>query len=88
MALRKVPIIPWPAYISCGIKVAVDGKVKLALFTPQPMETAEETFQVLRLILAAQAPKPGPIDWQSVPPEVQRHFSFQPETVDSPNRSQ
>jgi hypothetical protein len=74
--LKRVPVIPWPAFVACGLKVHHDGKVKMAVFDPEPMETVEEAFQVLRLILSAQGPKPGPLSWETVPLAVQRHFTF------------
>lgn len=75
--LQKVPVIPWDAFVACGLHVYKDGKVQACLFDPQPMETADEAFQTLRLLMAAQGKKPGPIAWDSVPPEVQRHFRFE-----------
>lgn len=75
--LQRVPVIPWPAFVACGLHVCIDGKVRPAIFEPQSMETADEAFQTLRFLLAAQQRKPGPVDWKTVPPEVQRHFRFQ-----------
>jgi hypothetical protein len=74
--LKRVPVIPWDAFVACGLRVHHEGKVKMAVFAPQPMETAEEAFQVLRLIVAAQGPKPGPIAWETVPETVRRHFQI------------
>ena len=74
--LQKIPVFPWEAFVACGLKVFRDGKLKMATFAPEPMEEVDEVFQVLRLILAAQSPKPGPIDWKTVPLAVQRHFEI------------
>ena len=74
--LQRVPVIPWEAFVACGMQVYKDGKVKAALFDPKPMITADEAFQVMRLLMAAQRQKPGPIAWDTVPDEVQRHFRF------------
>lgn len=74
--LQKVPLIPWDAFVHCGLKVYWDGEIQLAVFDPQPMESAEEAFQTLRLLMAAQSQKPGPIAWETVPEVVQKHFRF------------
>ena len=74
--LQRVPVIPWEAFVACGLQVFANGKVRLALFDPQPMVTADEAFQVMRLLLAVQGRKPGPIAWETVPEEVQKHFRF------------
>lgn len=74
---KEVPVFPWDAFVKCALHVYRDGKVQLALFDPQPMETAEEAFQTMRLINAAQLKKPGPIAWETVPECVQRHFKFE-----------
>jgi hypothetical protein len=74
--LQRVPVIPWDAFVSCGLKVHKDRKMQSCIFDPQPMTTADEAFQVLRLLIATQRPKPGPIAWETVPEEVARHFRF------------
>jgi hypothetical protein len=75
--LQRVPVIPWEAFVACGLKVHRDGKIQLCLFEPQPMDTAEEAFQTIRFLLASQQGKPGPVSWETVPDEVKRHFRFQ-----------
>jgi hypothetical protein len=70
-------VIPWAAFVACGLKVYRNDKVQVALFDPQPMITVDEAFQTLRLLMAAQGKKPGPIAWETVPEEVQRHFRFE-----------
>ena len=80
--LQKVPVIPWEAFVACGLKVYKDDKVQVAVFAPEPMETADEVFQTIRLLIAAMGRKPGPIAWQTVPPQVQRHFQFKDEDND------
>jgi hypothetical protein len=77
--LQRVPVIPWNAFVACGLKVCLNGKMRSCIFDPQPMVTADEAFQVMRLLLAVQNPKPGPIAWETVPEEVQRHFRFMDE---------
>lgn len=77
--LQRVPVIPWDAFVSCGLNAYKDGKVRTCIFDPQPMVTADEAFQVLRFLMAAQRPKPGPIAWDTVPEEVVRHFRFKEE---------
>lgn len=76
--LQKVPVIPWEGFVACGLKVfdEQDKKVKVAIFDPQPMDEIDEAFQTLRLLIAAQSPKPGPVDWATVPEEVTRHFKI------------
>ncbi len=74
--LQKVPVIPWDLFVACGLKVFHDKKVKVAIFVPEPMETADEVFQVLRLIMATQSPKPGPVKWETVPETVRKHFQI------------
>ena len=74
--LQKVPVIPWEAFIACGVKVYKDEKIRLAVFDPQPMVTADEVLDTLRFVIAAQRDKPGPVDWKTVPSEVQQHFTF------------
>jgi hypothetical protein len=78
--LQRVPVIPWEAFTACGLKVYKDGKVQPCVFDPQPMVTADEAFQVLRLLLASMSAKPGPVSWETVPEEVTKHFRFQDET--------
>ena len=75
--LQRVPVISWDAFVACGLQVYESGKVRAAIFDPKPMEDADEAFQTLRLLVAAQGKKPGPINWDSVPEEVRRHFRFQ-----------
>ena len=75
--LQQFPVIPWNAYVACGLKVFKDDKIQSCIFAPQPMETPDEVFQVLRSLMAAQQNKPGPIAWETVPEEVQKHFAFQ-----------
>lgn len=89
----RVPIIPWDAYVSCGLKVHVSDKIKIVIFTPQTMETPEEVFQTLRFLMASNSGgKPGPIAWETVPDIVKRHFTFPGEagapSVDISNLSQ
>jgi len=73
--MHKVPpAIPWVAYTACGLRVAHDGKLVALRFEPQPITDADEVVALFQLLLAAHAPKPGPIAWETVPPEVQRHF--------------
>jgi len=74
--MRRVPVIPWDAFVACGVQVHEDGKVRPVLFDPQPMLTVDEAFQTLRFLLAAQMGKPGPVSWETVPEEVRRHFRF------------
>jgi len=82
--LQRVPVIPWDAFVGCGLQVYKEEKIQPAIFEPNPMETAEEAFQTMRFLLAAQQRKPGPIQWDTVPPEVQRHFKFQPDSPSNP----
>ena len=80
---KKVPVIPWDAFVACGLQVYRDDKIQLAVFDPQVVSvtgygvSADEVFQTLRLLLAAQGKKPGPIAWDTVPEEIKRHFKFQ-----------
>lgn len=80
--LQRVPVIPWQAFVACGLQVYSDGKVQPCIFDPQPMVTADEAFQVLRFLMATQRPKPGPIAWKTVPEEVRRHFRFSGEKAE------
>jgi len=80
--LQRVPVIPWEAFVACGLQVYKDGKVQLSLFDPKPMATADEVLQVMLLLISSQGKKPGPIAWDTVPEEVQRHFKFKDEPVD------
>ena len=75
--LQRVPVIPWEAFVACGMKVYLDGKIQACRFVPQPMITADEAFQTLRFLIAAQGGKPGPVAWDTVPDEVRRHFRFE-----------
>ena len=79
--LRKVPVIPWDAFVACGLKVYSEEKVQIAVFTPNPMETIDEAFQVMRMMMAAQVQKPGPIHWETVPEEVRKHFTIREENA-------
>ena len=74
--LQRVPVIPWSAFVSCGMHVYVEEKLRPAIFDPKPAETADEVMQVMRFLLAAQQKRPGPIDWKTVPESVKRHFRF------------
>lgn len=74
--LKRVPVIPWNAFVACGLQVFTNGKVQLAILDPQPMVTADEAFQTIRLLIAAMGQKPGPVAWDTVPEEVKRHFRF------------
>jgi len=75
--LQKVPVIPWNQYVACGLKVYKDGEIQTCIFDPKPMVAAEETFQVLRFLVACQERKPGPVAWHTVPESVKKHFRFQ-----------
>lgn len=77
--LQKVPVIPWEAFVACGLQVYKDGKIQPCLFDPKPMDTTDEAFQTLRFLLAGQQRKPGPVSWETVPDQVKRHFRFQDE---------
>lgn len=93
--LQRVPVIPWDAFVGIGIQFFKDGKVKFAIFDPQPMIDAEDAFQTLRLLMAVQqqtiqslmhitkmAPlkrQPGPLQWDTLPGSVKKHFRFKDE---------
>ena len=48
------------------------------------MATSDDVFQTLRLLVIAMwGRKPGPVSWETVPGEVQRHFRFSSEDDES-----
>jgi len=67
--------IPYQAFVSCGIFVYKDGKIVVATLDPQPIYP-EETFPLLQLLLSASRPKPAPLDWDTVPEYIQKHFKI------------
>ena len=75
--LQRVPVIPWEAFVACGMKVHKNGKIQPCVFSPETIIDADEAFQVLRFLFAAQQGKPGPVSWETVPEEVKRHFQFE-----------
>ena len=79
ISLQQVPLIPYEMFVACGIKTHFANEIRMAFFDPQPMETLDEVFQTLRFLISSQVPKPGPIKWETVPEEVQRHFRFESE---------
>ena len=74
---RQVPAIPWDGFVAIGIRVHIDGEVQTAMFDPQPMGTADEVFQIVRLLLAAVRNIPGSVSWDTIPEGVQRHLRIQ-----------
>lgn len=93
VSLQRVPVIPWKIFVGIGIQFYKDGKVQLGIFDPQPMIDAEDAFQTLRLLMCVQqqtikalmyitkmAPlerQPGPLQWDTVPESVKKHFRFE-----------
>ncbi len=77
---KKEPVpVPWDAFVALGLYVYRDGELQPALFSPQHPMAAGEVFETLRLLVAGQGKKSGPLAWETVPPEIQRHFKFQDE---------
>lgn len=73
--IDKIPdAIPYEAYITCAIRVLQDGKPLVVVLEPQHTNDVDEAIALFRLLLAAHTPKPGPIDWGTVPESVRRHF--------------
>ena len=82
------PPLPWDEFVSFSMQVQVNGKVKPAIFDPKPIETADEAFQVVRILQAFQgrimmaaltgkSEQSRMVAWETVPEEVRRHFCFQ-----------
>ena len=74
---QQVPAIPWDGFVAIGIRVHLDGEVQIAMFDPQPMGTADEVFQIVRLLLAAVRNIPGSVSWDTIPEGVKRHLRIQ-----------
>ncbi len=66
--------IPWGAFNSFGIGVLHDGKPTIMMLDRQPTDDLEEVCGVILLLLGMMVPKPGPLDWATVPENVRRHF--------------
>ena len=80
------PPIPYGAFIGCGLHVYLDGKIQPAILAPQPIDSVDEAFQLLQLLITASRPKPAPLDWSTVPEDIQRYFRFSKEDGISPHR--
>ena len=72
----RPPPSPYQAFVACGIHVYLDGKIQPVALDPQPIDSVDEAFQLLKLLITASRPKPAPLDWSTVPENIQRHFRF------------
>ena len=75
--------IPFDAFVACGMRVLHEGQVAVFVFEPQPMTDLGEAVALFRLLVSMHTPKPGPLDWNTVPETVRRHFR----SLDQPNQS-
>lgn len=71
--LRKIPVIPYDLYVEFGLKVAKGGKIIGVRLDPVAM-TADESFQLCRFLIATGHQHPGPVNWDTVPEQIARHF--------------
>lgn len=73
--VNRVPKpIPWDVFITCGIRVLHDGKPIVMALDKQPTDDLSEVYGVFLLLFGMMSPKPGPLDWATVPEIVRRHF--------------
>lgn len=72
--LRQIPVLPWNTFVGYMVHIHKDDKVQPAILDPQPVESPEEAFELMRFILAAQMRKPMAVQWDTVPKYVRRHF--------------
>jgi hypothetical protein len=79
---NKMPqAIPWEVFLTFGIRVLRDGKPLVLVLEWQPADDVSEVIQVVLLLIGMMTPKPGPIDWATVPENIRRHFR----EVEAPN---
>jgi hypothetical protein len=73
--LNKIPdAIPWETMRFFCMRVLYDGKPIIVVLEPQHTDDVDEAISLFRLLLAMMVPKPGPLDWDTVPENVRRHF--------------
>ncbi len=81
--LRELPVLPFKSFMQFGIRVFDENKIKSAIFSPNMEEIDMLDVFVLSVFLTGISrprKKPGPVDWSTVPPNIQRHFTVIDET--------
>lgn len=83
VVLRELPVLPFESFMQFGVRVFDDGKIKPAIFTPN-MEEIDmlDVFLLSVFLTGISRPRKvtGPVDWNTVPANIQRHFTVVDET--------